>query len=118
MTLIGVSTSTGLSVTGGTSGHGGAFVGQGAGQYGLVAYGGTAATNNNFFTVPYLDLTGAPTPGTTTLNEAIGALTGRFYNKVTQTSSTQTIFKTDSTTTAATCATSDNGTTQIKGKCN
>jgi len=114
----GSGTKNGIAGTGGATGSGAYFEGGTSSGYGIYNTAQTAAQYNNLFSLPYTDLTGAPVAGTTTIREGLGALIGRFYNKVTQTATTQTIYKTDSTTVAATCTTSDNGTTQTKGKCN
>lgn len=114
----GSGTKSGIAGTGGATGSGAYFEGGTSSGYGIYNTAQTAAQYNNLFSLPYTDLTGAPVAGTTSIREGLGALIGRFYNKVTQTATTQTIYKTDSTTVAATCTTSDNGTTQTKGKCN
>lgn len=127
---IGGDTGNGINGQGGTvsgsgiagravgGGHGFNAIGVGSGNFGFAVDGFSTAYYTNIFSAPYSDITGAPNPGTTSIKEGLGALVGRFYNKVTQTSTTQTIFKSDSVTTAATCTTSDNGVTQTKGKCN
>ena len=59
-------------------------------------------------------------PATGLTDKSLGAmiwhLFSRFYNRVTQTSTTQTVYESDSTTVLGSMTTSDDGTTQTKGK--
>lgn len=115
VTAVASGTGSGLAATGGaTNGAGIAGAGQGSG----VGFNGSSGSSNptNFFSEVIEDVTGAPTPGATTLRQALAALVGRFYYKVTQTTSEQKQYKSDSTTVATTSPVSDDGVTQIKGK--
>lgn len=130
VTLQGVGTGDGLRVIGGATGNG--IHAQGGSTSGAGIVGAAQAGNSNGFTGTkagtgritnflqdtYADPSGAPVAGTTNLEQAMGYLMARFYNKVTQTSSQQKVFKTDDSTVTCTATTSDDGTTQTKGKCN
>lgn len=57
-----------------------------------------------------------PTWGVTTYGQFLSLLTARFYNKVTQTATAQSIYKTGGVTVMATGTVSDDGVTQTKGE--
>lgn len=60
--------------------------------------------------------TAGPTWGATTYGQFLSLLTARFYNKVTQTASAQSVYKSDNATVMATGTVSDDGVTQTKGR--
>jgi hypothetical protein len=115
LSLIGSGTGAGLQATGGaTNAPGIVGIGQGTG----VGFNGQSGSSQptNFFSETIEDITGVPTPGATTLRQAIAALTARMYNLVTQTTTQQKIYSSDSVTVKAIAAVSDDGTTQTKGR--
>ena len=114
---VGSGLGSGLCAVGGpTNAHGFFGVGGGTGD-GFNGQTNPASTRpTNFFVEILQDLTGPPTPGASTLAQALAGVNARFYNLVTQTSTEQKIYKTDSSTVAATASVSDDGVTQTKGK--
>lgn len=80
-----------------------------------VTIAGASATRSNFFDDIYTDITAAPVAGVTTIKQAIGLLIARFFNKVTQSATTQSICNTVGTV-KATAPMTDDGITQTKGK--
>lgn len=111
----GQGTGAGLQGTGGANGHGINAAAQGTG----TGFNTTAAATSLYTTI--FNQTEAAEPTTAIANLAsIGAilqhLKRRFTNKVTQTSTTQTVYRDDSSTVLESMAVSDDGTTQTKGK--
>lgn len=115
LSVVGFGSGPGLLATGGaTNAAGIAGVGQGTG----VGFNGSSgsAGPSNFFFETIEDITAAPTPGVTTLKQAISALVARFFYLVTQTTTQQKIYSSDSVTVKAIAAVSDDNVTQVKGK--
>ena len=111
----GAGTGAGLQALGGSSdGAGFSAIGQGAG----VGFNGVSGTSHptNFFSETIEDITGPPVPGTTTMRQGIAAVIARFYYLVTQTSTQQKQYKSDSATLVGTSTVSDDGVTQTKGR--
>lgn len=124
----GAGTGPGISGAGGPDGHGMRVQGGSTAGVGLHATG-TGGNNgfsgiatgagrpSNFLSGELLeDITGPPNPGTTSVAQAIAALIARFYYLVTQTSTQQKQYKSDSATLVGTSTVSDDGVTQTKGK--
>jgi len=115
ISLTGAGTGSGLLGTGGSS-NGPGITGSGLGA-GTGFYGTSVSSHpTNFFSEFIEDITGVPTPGSTTLRQAIAALIARFYYLVTQTSTQQKQYASDSATLRGTSTVSDDGVTQTKGK--
>lgn len=112
----------GANSTGGIVGIGGANTGAGIvgdGQGANFGFQGVSDTGKvtNFFSGELLeDINAVPTPGTTNLSQAFAALIARFYYLVTQTSTQQKQYKSDSATLVGTSTVSDDGVTQTKGR--
>lgn len=82
---------------------------------GIAGTSGTGAPTN-FFDQLLEDILAVPTPGVTTLKQAIASLVARLYYLVTQTSTQQKQYKSDSVTLVCTSGVSDDGITQTKGR--
>lgn len=111
----GTGTGAGLHGIGGATNAVG-IMGQATGS--AAGFHGISPSSNpcNFFSELLEDVTTWPNPGTTTLRQAIAALIARFYYLVTQTSTQQKQYKSDSATLVGTSAVSDDGVTQTKGR--
>lgn len=104
-----------LAASTGGNGHGIAATGQGTGSGIFGTAGGTGKICNLLDT-----LEGTEPAGAIANNASFASILQyhkrRFFGKVTQTVTTQTVFKDDGTTTLTTMPVSDDGTTQSKGK--
>lgn len=99
-----------------TNAHGIVATGNGSGDGLHAVAGGSGQITNLFNTVLGAELTAIPTAAAGTVAQFLLALWQRFFHKVTQTATTQTLFKADSTTSLGTATCSNDGTTMTKGK--
>lgn len=112
--FFGAVTGNGMYALGGaTSGNGILATGQGA-NVGFAGASGTGAPTN-IFTEALEDINGPLNPGST-LRQALAGLVARFYYLVTQTTTQQKQYKSDSATLVGTASVSDDGVTQTLGK--
>lgn len=99
----------------GGNGNGIIATGQGSGSGIFGVAGATGKIANLLDTLEGSEPTTA-VPNNSTFAQIMQYHKRRFFNKVTQTITTQTVFKDDSATTLTTMPVSDDGTTQTKGK--
>lgn len=122
--ITGTGTGTALDIVGGT-GYAMAATG---GTHGIYASGSSHGIQGSPDIYPvtlgtsvWAEVTGTepsagPTWGTSTYGQFMSMLVARFYNKVTQTATTQSIYKTGGVTVMATGTVTDDGVTQTKGE--
>lgn len=99
----------------GSNGHGIVATGQGSGSGFFGVAGATGKIANFADTAEGAEPTTA-VPNNATIAQIQQYLKRRFFNKVTQTITTQTVYKDDNSTVLTTMPVSDDGTTQTKGK--
>lgn len=104
-----------LAVSSGSNGSGIAATGNGSGSGFLGTAGGTGQICNFFDTPEGTEPTTA-IGNNATMRQILQYVKRRFFNKRTQTSGTQTMYRDDSTTILQSCTSADDGTTQTLGK--
>ena len=116
MTILGTGSGEGLIITGGLTGDGLKCVGGATSGLGLNSTATSTDEKHNLFTVTEGTQPAVAPADNASFASIMQFLKRRFFNKATQTTTTQSVFKDDSTTLLMSKTVSDDGITQSQGK--